>query len=463
MPGKADIQQRRCVFDDVFQVEEFIASHEKADGSMSDGERRLVFERGDTVSVLLLNADTRSVIVIEQFRVPALAGRRRDDPSTTDGWITETVAGIIDKNETPEAAIIREAMEEAGYVVQHPKLICRFFSSPGASSERIFLYFAEIHESEKAGHGGGIGDEDIKIIQLTLNDLFDRLVSGAIEDPKLIIAAYWLQDHLRSSDYRNQLINSFWERSRTGPTASPPAPGNQALSLSTVSYGIRNKTGLIIGYKTGAIDRIKDVSVWVNSENTDMMMDRFLGKTISASIRYLGANKDENDNVIEDTIEEALRSAVGQRGHVKIGTVIETEPGALRATHNVMRLFHVATVEGVGGGLGIKADLSNLTHCVDNLLKKADEENNRPFRKWIRRKHLDSILIPMFGAGEGGLQIEEVARALIPAAIEYFQHSHNPTLRKIYFLAYTARARAACDQVLRQYEHDNILIHIGDK
>jgi O-acetyl-ADP-ribose deacetylase (regulator of RNase III) len=194
-----------------------------------------------------------------------------------------------------------------------------------------------------------------------------------------------------------------------------------------------------------------------------MMMDRFLGKSVSASIRYLGANKDENDNVIEDTIEEALRNSVGHRGHVKIGTVLVTESGALRATHNVLRIFHVATVEGMGGGGGVKADVSNLTHCVDNLLKKADEENNRPFRRWLGRKHFVSILIPMFGAGEGGLQIEDVARALIPAAIEYFQQSDKPTLKEIYFLAYTARARAACDEVLRQYQSDNILIPMGDK
>jgi len=37
-----------------------------------------------------------------------LVGRRRDDRSTTDGWIIETVAGAIDANETPEAAAIRE-------------------------------------------------------------------------------------------------------------------------------------------------------------------------------------------------------------------------------------------------------------------------------------------------------------------------------------------------------------------
>ena len=456
MPGKAVIQQERRIFDDFFQVDELIVSHEQIDGTMSVDQRRLVFERGDAVAVLLLNLDSRSVVLVEQFKVPALVGRRRDDPSTLDGWILEAVAGMIERNETPEAAVIRETMEETGYHICNPKLISRFFSSQGGASERVFLYFAEVRESDRRGNGGGIGDEDIKVVHMTLDDQFARLAKGTFEDAKLLVAAYWLQDQLKSSEDRKRLIDAFWDRSKvSAPSprapASPPAPGHQPLSLSTIRYAIKNRNGLFIGYKTGAIDRIKDVSLWVNSENTDMMMDRFLGRSVSASIRYLGANKDESGNVIEDTIEEALRNAVGRRAHVKIGTVLVTESGALRTTHNVMRILHLATVEGIGAGFGVKANPAELAHCVDNLLKKADEENNRPSRKWLGRKRFESILIPMLGAGDGGLPIEDVAQTIIPAAIEYLQHTDMPTLKEIYFLAYTARARSACDQVLQQY------------
>ena len=84
------------------------------------------------------------------------------------------------------------------------------------------------------------------------------------------------------------------------------------LPFSTVRYELKGNKGLIVGYKTGAIDRIKDASIWVNSENTDMMMDRFLGKTLSARIRYLGANKDQNENVIEDTIERSRGKRINE-------------------------------------------------------------------------------------------------------------------------------------------------------
>ncbi len=164
---------------------------------MSAGQRRLVFERGDAVGVLLLNTESKSVVLVEQFRVAVLVGRRRNDRSTTDGWITETVAGVIDANETPEAAAIRGAFEETGYQIQEPRLIGKFFTSPGGVSEYVFLYFAEVTDADRIGKGGGIDGEDIKVVQLAIDELFDRLAQGSIEDPKLLIGAYWLQDHLK--------------------------------------------------------------------------------------------------------------------------------------------------------------------------------------------------------------------------------------------------------------------------
>ena len=193
MSGKSVIQRRRRLFDDFFKVDEFLVAHEQRDGAMSAVERRLVFERGDSVAVLLFDAPRKAVVLVKQFKMPVLAARRRDDPSTTDGWIVETVAGMIDADETPEEAILRETFEETGYRVQRPHLIGRFFSSPGGASERIFLYFAEVSGAEPAAPGGGVGDEDINIVRLSLDDLFRRVAEGLIEDPKLIIAAYWLQ------------------------------------------------------------------------------------------------------------------------------------------------------------------------------------------------------------------------------------------------------------------------------
>ena len=194
---RVEIRSQKRLFDDFFKIDELIVVHQRYDGSMSGVERRLVFERGDAVAVLLFDADTRSVVLVEQFRPPTLIAHRRDNPASTDGWIVELVAGMIDAGETAEQAAIREVFEETGYRIANPRPIGKYFSSPGGSDERFFLYFAPVGERQREGNGGGIaGEEDIKVFQLGVVVLFDRLAQGAIDDPKLAIAAYWLKDNI---------------------------------------------------------------------------------------------------------------------------------------------------------------------------------------------------------------------------------------------------------------------------
>jgi ADP-ribose pyrophosphatase len=193
MPARAVIARQQRLFDDFFKIDELLVTHRQIDGTTSSVQRRLVFERGDSVAVLLFNRDRRAVVLVEQFKAPTLIARRRDDPATTDGWLVEPLAGMIDTGEAPEAAAIRETLEETGYRIREPELIGRFFVSPGGTSERVFLYFAEVGDADRVGMGGGIDDEDIKVLDIGLEELFEQLACGLIEDAKLAIGAYWLQ------------------------------------------------------------------------------------------------------------------------------------------------------------------------------------------------------------------------------------------------------------------------------
>lgn len=193
MPARAVIARQQRLFDDFFKIDELLVTHRQIDGTTSSVQRRLVFERGDSVAVLLFNRDRRAVVLVEQFKAPTLIARRRDDPATTDGWLVEPLAGMIDTGEAPEAAAIRETLEETGYRIREPELIGRFFVSPGGTSERVFLYFAEVGDADRVGMGGGIDDEDIKVLDIGLEELFEQLARGLIEDAKLAIGAYWLQ------------------------------------------------------------------------------------------------------------------------------------------------------------------------------------------------------------------------------------------------------------------------------
>ena len=359
-PRRAEIRQQKTLVEEgAFKVNEIVAAYSGRDGTMHE-QKRLVFERGASAAVLLLNIDTDCVILVDQFRLPTLIARRHENPATANGWLTEAVAGMIDAEETPEQTVIRETKEETGYRLRDPKLICSFFASPGGTSERIFLYFAQVTNADKIDNGGGVGDEEITIIEQPISQLFERLTKGQIEDPKLVIAAYWLQDRVK-----------------------------EPLGPSTMKFQITKKPGLIVGYKTGAIDNVTGVDVWVNSENTDMTMDRFIGRSVSARIRFLGANKNDR-TIVRDTIQEALHQKTGG-SYVRIGTVLMTDLGMLSGSNDVERIFHVATVEGRPGS-GIAGKREDLPLCVTEVLKKVDEENTK--FSLLRRTKFDFDPVP---------------------------------------------------------------------
>ena len=168
-------------------------------------------------------------------------------------------------------------------------------------------------------------------------------------------------------------------------------------------------------------------------------MDRIIGRTVSANIRYGGAEKDDRGNVFEDTIANALRERLGRRGYVRMGTVVETIPGALRE-NGVKRILHVAAVEGVGPGKGVRADLEMIGQCVTRVLEYAHNRNGG--LRLLRRRDT-SVLLPLIGAGDGGLSVEQVAAKVVGAVTDFFDAHPDTALTDVFMLTYTTREKAA--------------------
>jgi ADP-ribose pyrophosphatase len=187
---KVEVQQKKRVFDDFFKIDEALVRFEQFNGQMSPPVRRLNFERGDAAAVLIFNKEARKVILVNQFRYPT--------HEKSGGWLMEIVAGMLDKNETPEECIRREVTEETGYQVEHLTPIHTFFTTPGGSSERIFLYYAEVINSDRVSRGGGAEteNEDIRIVELSLPDLWKALDSGKIMDAKTLVALLWFKNKM---------------------------------------------------------------------------------------------------------------------------------------------------------------------------------------------------------------------------------------------------------------------------
>jgi ADP-ribose pyrophosphatase len=186
---KVIVESKKRIFDDFFKVDEARLRYEKFDGRMSPVVRRLNFERGDSVAALIFNTSTQRIILVNQFKYPAF--------ERGQGWITEVMAGMIDEGEDPESAVRREILEETGYGPRSLEHIYTFYVSPGGTSERIILYYAEVDDDGKTGPGGVASEhEDIINVEMTLEEALMQIESGDIADAKTIIGILWLHKRL---------------------------------------------------------------------------------------------------------------------------------------------------------------------------------------------------------------------------------------------------------------------------
>lgn len=209
------------------------------------------------------------------------------------------------------------------------------------------------------------------------------------------------------------------------------------------SYRLRQNLGKKVCLITGDIQNIRGIDVWVNSENTNMQMARYHDRSISSIIRYLGARKSKTKQVIEDTIARELLDLMGDDSSVPPTTVLVTGAGELERTHQVKKIFHVASVIGqVGKGYTAVSDLGM---CVCNALSEADEPE-------LKDSGLRSILFPLMGTGSGTGNLEEKSEELICAAINYLEATPHSTFEAVYFLTSTTNKLKVCQHILEQNE-----------
>ncbi len=189
MAKRVEIIRSQQVFDDVFKIDAAQLRYERQNGMMSAEVRRLNFNRGDSVAVVLHDALTDTVIFTEQFRYPA--------QTKGQGWVLELPAGSVEPDEVddPMKTLRRELLEEIGYSVQRFHKISTFFVSPGGTSERIHLYYAAIMPSDHVAAGGGVASEgeDVRTVVMDTQAALDKITTGEIMDAKTIIGLQWLQ------------------------------------------------------------------------------------------------------------------------------------------------------------------------------------------------------------------------------------------------------------------------------
>ena len=172
-----------------FRMEKWFVRHALFGGGMSPEIARELIVRHAASCVLLYDPVLESVVMIEQFRAPALEGGRP--------WLLELVAGLLDKeDEPPEDVARREALEEAGLTLKRIEKIAEYWSSPGASNEKIHLYVGEVDATGAGGIHGLVDEgEDIRVEVIDVAAIETLLASGRVCNAAAIIALQWFQLH----------------------------------------------------------------------------------------------------------------------------------------------------------------------------------------------------------------------------------------------------------------------------
>ncbi|MGX5221053.1 NUDIX domain-containing protein [Pseudomonas segetis] len=185
-PDAVEIVEREACFRGFYSLDRLHLRHRQFSGEMGPVLNREVFLRHDAVCVLPYDPQRDRVVLIEQFRVGAM--HKSDNP-----WLLELVAGLIDKDEEPEAVAHREAMEEAGLKLGALWPITQYYPSPGGSNERVHLFVGRC-DSEGVGGVFGLAEEgeDIQVHVWPFEDALDAVKDGRIDNAASIIALQWL-------------------------------------------------------------------------------------------------------------------------------------------------------------------------------------------------------------------------------------------------------------------------------
>lgn len=186
---KAELVDHVVAFQGYFKVGRYTFRHSLHQGGRSPLVVREVFERGHAAAVLPYDPVRDEVVLIRQFRAGSYVAGLHP-------WGWETVAGIIEEGETPEAVVRRESVEEAGLAIGDLIPIHNVIASPGAMSETCVLFLGRVDAADAGGVFGLESEgEDILVKVVPFAEARAMLDRGDIDNATAVIALQWLALH----------------------------------------------------------------------------------------------------------------------------------------------------------------------------------------------------------------------------------------------------------------------------
>jgi ADP-ribose pyrophosphatase len=181
------IIEKKTVYQGFFRIHYYAVQHRLFAGGWSRTLEREVFDKEGAACALLYDPHVDKVVLIEQFRIGALADQ--ESP-----WLIELVAGLLEPGETPEELVHRETQEEANLTVLDLQFICQYWVTPGVSTEQVNLFCAKVDATRANGiHGLPEEGEDIRVMVVDPEEAYQALEKGYIKNAPTIIGLQWLK------------------------------------------------------------------------------------------------------------------------------------------------------------------------------------------------------------------------------------------------------------------------------
>jgi ADP-ribose pyrophosphatase len=186
-PDAVEVERKETAFQGHFRIDRWRLKHQLYAGGWGKTIVREVMERGSAVAVLPYDPVRDEVVLIEQFRIGALA---HQDP---EPWLLEIVAGVIEPGETPEDVARRETVEECGATVLALEPMHHYYPSPGGCSEFLWMYCGRIDATGIGGiHGLADEGEDIRVEVLSFDAAMAALAQGRVRSSPGVVGLQWL-------------------------------------------------------------------------------------------------------------------------------------------------------------------------------------------------------------------------------------------------------------------------------
>jgi nudix-type nucleoside diphosphatase (YffH/AdpP family) len=179
MAKQVKIKSTETLSDNFFPLKLVKYEIENSKGEMEEVSRE-VYMSSNGVVALLYNLQKRTVVLIKQFRLPSYLN---NNPT---GILLEACAGIVEEGEDPADGIMREIKEETGYKVKQVEKIFEMYMTAGSVAEMLYFFVAEYTPQQKVAEGGGLEEEseDIEVIELDFDEVFDKIKTGELKDAK---------------------------------------------------------------------------------------------------------------------------------------------------------------------------------------------------------------------------------------------------------------------------------------